>query len=102
SASDNWVKIAASFDLTMAYAKCAGRAEFAAYLGRKSRRCNARRPEMNEALPRGSVRIADHALDFIERVVLSGDRKQRRRLCEIGGVHRRIDLGRHRDRLAVG
>ena len=57
---------------------------------------------MNEALPRERRKSADHALDLFERVVASGDGQRRRRFGQVGGIHERHDLRRHRHRLAAG
>src|SRR5262245_43711200 len=45
--------------------------------------------------------VADDALELVDRVVLAGDRKQRRRFREIGGIDHGLDFGRDRNRLAV-
>ena len=47
------------------------------------------------------ARRPDDPLDLVERVFAAGDRQQRRRLGEIGGIDDGLDLGRDRDRLSV-
>jgi hypothetical protein len=51
---------------------------------------------------RASAGVAHHRLDLVERNILAGDRQKRRVLREIDRIDGGFNLGRDRDRLAVG